>query len=76
MPKLPVVNGRKAMRALERAGFYLDDTEGSHHTMRHPESGRRASVPVHAGRDLKPGTLHAIIREAGLTVEEFIALLK
>jgi len=36
---------------------------------------RTVTVPVHAGRDLKPGTLRSIIRQAGLTVEEFTALL-
>ncbi len=76
MPSLPVVNGREALRALERGGFLLDGVEGSHHIMLHPDTRRRVSVPVHGGRDLKPGTLRGIIRDAGLTVEEFIRLLK
>lgn len=76
MPSLPVVNGREALRALERGGFLLDEIEGSHHIMLHPGTGRRVSVPVHGGRDLKPGALRGLIRDAGLTVEEFIRLLK
>jgi predicted RNA binding protein YcfA (HicA-like mRNA interferase family) len=39
------------------------------------DPGRTVTVPVKAGRDLKPGTLRAIIRQAGLTVEEFSGLL-
>jgi predicted RNA binding protein YcfA (HicA-like mRNA interferase family) len=51
-------------------------TAGSHHLLVHPEDPRRiVTVPVHGARDLKSGTLRAIIRQAGLTVEEFRALL-
>lgn len=76
MPRLPVLNGREVIRALERAGFVLDEIEGSHHVLIHESMARRVSVPVHGGRDLKPGTLRGIIRDAGLTVDEFVALLK
>jgi predicted RNA binding protein YcfA (HicA-like mRNA interferase family) len=41
----------------------------------HGDSSRTVVVPVHGGRDLKPGTLRAIIRQAGLTIEEFADLL-
>ncbi len=64
------------MRALARAGFMVDRIVGSHHMLVHPKDPRRAvTVPVHAGRDLKPGTLRSIIRQAGFTVDEFRALL-
>ncbi len=76
MPRLPVVNGRETIRALERGGFLVHEVGGSHHALIHPTAGRRVAVPVHGGRDLKPGTLRRIIRDAGLTVEEFIGLLK
>ena len=73
---LPVVSGRRVLRALQRAGFIVDRTTGSHHLLVHPEDPRRiVTVPVHGARDLKSGTLRAIIRQAGLTVEEFRALL-
>lgn len=76
MPKLPVVDGREMLRALTRAGFLLDGVEGSHHIMVHRGMGRRVAVPVHGSRDLKPGTLRGIIRDAGLTVDQFCGLLK
>ena len=64
------------MRALTRAGFIVDRIVGSHHILAHPDNPARVvTVPCHSSRDLKPGTLRAIIRQAGLTVEEFNELL-
>ncbi|RAY13728.1 hypothetical protein DPM19_18895 [Actinomadura craniellae] len=74
MPPLPVVSGAEVIKALEKAGFALTRVKGSHHMMRSPE-GRFTVVPVHQGKDLPPGTLRRIIRDAGLSVAEFIALL-
>jgi len=74
--RLPAVNGRAVIRALSQAGFVVDRIVGSHHVLTHPNDPRRTvSVPVHAGHDLKRGTLRAIIRQAGFTVEEFTDLL-
>ena len=42
--------------------------------MRNPESRAKISVPVHGGRDIPVGTLAAIIRQAGVSVEEWLAL--
>ena len=73
---LPVVSGNRVVRALTRAGFIVDRIVGSHHVLVHPtESTRTVTVPIHSSRDLKPGTLRAIIRQAGFTVEEFRELL-
>lgn len=74
--RLPAVDGNRVVRALSRAGFVVDRVVGSHHVMVRPgQPARTVTVPVHAGRDLRPGTLRAIVRQAGLTVEEFCALL-
>jgi predicted RNA binding protein YcfA (HicA-like mRNA interferase family) len=73
---LPVATGKDVVRALRSAGFAVERTVGSHHVMAFPnDPTRTVIVPVHAGRDLKPGTLRSIIRQAGLTVEEFTKLL-
>jgi predicted RNA binding protein YcfA (HicA-like mRNA interferase family) len=74
---LPIVSGSRVVRALTRAGFVLDRIVGSHHVLAHPNdpTRRTVTVPVHSARDLKPGTLRAIIRQAGLTIEEFKELL-
>jgi predicted RNA binding protein YcfA (HicA-like mRNA interferase family) len=74
--RLPIVTGQRVVRALERAGFVVDRIVGSHHVLEYPgDPTRTVVVPCHSGRDLKLGTLRGIIRQAGLTVEEFSALL-
>ena len=74
MAKLPVVPGRETVRALGRFGYRLDRQRGSHLILRDEDPPhRRLTVPDH--RELATGTLRAIIREAGLTVDAFIALL-
>ena len=75
MPKQPVVSGREAVRALERGGFVVDRQHASHVTMRHHGKRRTATVPVHANEDLPPGTLRGVLRQAGLTLTEFVELL-
>jgi len=70
--KLPACSGREAVRAFEKVGYVLDHQTGSHMILRHP-SGRRLTVPDY--RELAKGTLRALIRQAGLTVDQFVALL-
>ena len=75
-PSLPAVNARLVLAALRQAGFLVDRIVGSHHVLVHPGDARRTvTVPLHGARDLKPGTLRNIIRQAGLTVDEFRDLL-
>jgi predicted RNA binding protein YcfA (HicA-like mRNA interferase family) len=74
MPRLPVVSGREAVRALERIGYHIDRHRGSHIVLRQGhEPHRRLTIPDH--KELRPGTLRAIVRQAGLTVDEFVHLL-
>lgn len=74
--KLPVVNGKRVIQVLTKAGFLVDRIVGSHHVLVYPgDPTRTVTVPVHAGRDLKPGTVRSIIRQAGFTVEEFADVL-
>lgn len=73
--KLPAVTPRKLIRALEKAGFEVHHIAGSHHILRHKENAAlRVTVPFH-NRDLKAGTLHRIVKDAGLTADEFLDLL-
>jgi predicted RNA binding protein YcfA (HicA-like mRNA interferase family) len=74
MTRLPRVKGRAVVRALERAGFLVDRTRGSHVFLKHPD-GRATAVPVHSGETLGPGLLRAILRDTDLTVEQLIGLL-
>jgi predicted RNA binding protein YcfA (HicA-like mRNA interferase family) len=72
MSRLPVCSGQDAIRAFQKLGYQLDHQTGSHIILRHPQM-RRLTVPNH--RELAKGTLRALIREAGLTKEEFVNLL-
>lgn len=74
MPKLPVVSGIEVVKSLAKIGYEVDHQTGSHMILRHKEAPhRRLTVPRHD--ELAKGTLRAIIRQAGLTVEEFVELL-
>ena len=71
---LPTLSGSEIVRLLQRAGFEPHHRKGSHVTMKEKDSPhRRVVVPMHD--QVRRGTLRAIIRDAGLTVEEFVALL-
>ena len=70
-----MVSGRETLKVLYRAGFTYASRDGSHESVRHPVTRRKATVPDHGGEDLPTGTLRKILRDAGLTVEEFVALL-
>ena len=72
MSRLPVCSGQDAIRAFQRMGYQVDHQTGSHIILRHPQM-RRLTVPNH--QELAKGTLRALIREAGLTKEEFFQLL-
>ena len=71
-PELPVVPGSEAARALEKADFSRVSQRGSHLKLRNP-AGRTVIVPLH--RELARGTLRSILRQSGLTTEEFLELL-
>ncbi|MDI6643169.1 MAG: type II toxin-antitoxin system HicA family toxin [Candidatus Hodarchaeaceae archaeon] len=72
MTKLPVVSGKDVLKALIKLGYYVRDQRGSHVHLRHPYR-RPLTIPLHD--TIAKGTLRAIIREAELTVDEFIKLL-
>lgn len=74
-PKLPRITCRDLVRALRRAGFEERRQRGSHLTMRRQSDGKRVTVPVHEGQTVPVGTLRAILRDAGLTVEDLMELL-
>ena len=72
MPKLPVISGAEAVRAFVRAGWQVDRQRGSHVVL--IKLGHVASLSVPQHRELAPGTLRALIRASGMTVEEFVLL--
>ena len=72
--KLPAVKPRELIRALEKVGWRLDRTRGSHRILVHPVLRKAVPVPAH-NRDLKPGTLAGILRSTGLTRDQLHELL-
>jgi len=73
MSGLPRLSGRACAKALARAGFYLKRQEASHMILRRDDPFAQLVVPDH--KELDRGTLRAIIRQAGLSVEEFSKLV-
>jgi len=74
MSRLPVVSGKTLCKILARLGYEIDHQTGSHIILRNRHAPyRRLTVPNH--KEIAKGTLRSILRETGLTIEEFRALL-
>jgi len=72
MTRLPSLTYREVIARLREAGFVFDrQAKGSHELWYNPVTRRRTTVPNHPGT-IPRGTLAAIIREAGLSVDEFL----
>jgi predicted RNA binding protein YcfA (HicA-like mRNA interferase family) len=71
MPKLPHVSGAQAVKALERLGFTVARQSGSHIILRKGSTG--CVVPNH--KEIKIGTLAGILRQAGISTDEFLRVL-
>jgi predicted RNA binding protein YcfA (HicA-like mRNA interferase family) len=78
VPKVPPVTGSELIQALKRVGFEVTRQRGSHVQLRRNETDGTVTtfpVPVHAGRTLKRGTLHGILRKTGIDPETLVDLL-
>ena len=74
MSKLPVISATRLIKTLSKLGFHIDHQTGSHIILRNSKPPfRRLTIPNH--KEIARGTLNAIIEDAGLTREEFLALL-
>ena len=73
MSQLPVISGAECIKALEKVDYFLDRQRGSHIILIREEPRTTVTVPNH--KELDKGTLRAIIRQAGLSVDEFVSLL-
>jgi predicted RNA binding protein YcfA (HicA-like mRNA interferase family) len=71
MPKLPLVSGEKAVKALQRLGFFVDRQRGSHVVMKKitAEGERGCVIPMH--KEVATGTLRSALKLAGVSSEEF-----
>ncbi len=74
MPKLPIISGKEVIKVLSKIGYEVDHQTGSHFILRQREYPyRRLTVPNH--KEIAKGTLRGIIKQSGLSVENFIELL-
>ncbi len=74
--RLPVVSGDDAIAAFRRAGYDVTHQRGSHVRMRHPLDPGRLPLPVPRHHELKPGLLRRLVRDVGLSIDEFRGLLR
>lgn len=69
--RLPALRPAEVVRAMEKAGWYVHRQKGGHLIMHKEGFSNLLVIPIH-NRDLPRGTLHGIIIDAGLTIEEFL----
>ncbi len=74
MSNFPSVKAKDFIKVIEKLGFYLDRQKGSHAIYK-DNYGQRVVVPIHSGKDLKPGTLMGMIQDIGINKETFFELL-
>ncbi len=72
--RLPVLSGRELVKILRKAGFRVVSRRGSHIKMRKASGGKRITTIVPDHKEIDRGTLPEIIRQCGMTREEFIKL--
>lgn len=76
MPRrLPSIKGKELIKTLKKLGFVERRTTGSHVIMKNSETNKIIPIPMHGSKDIKRGTLFAIIKQTGISVEEFEKLL-
>jgi len=70
LSRLPRLTAKQPIRAPERNGYRVVRTSGSHTHLAHPSRPGRLTIPVHTGKVIGPGLLHAILRQARLRPED------
>ncbi len=76
MPKLPGISGREAIKRFERLGYKAIRQRGSHIRLIHPTDSALQPLTIPDHKELGRGLLRKLLRDAGLTVKEFLALKK
>ena len=75
MPKVPIVSGQEAVRALQRLGFMLDRQKGSHAILKKLTPGGEVGCVIPMHREVAAGTLRSALKMAGVEIEDFAAQL-
>lgn len=74
--RLPIVSGEDVAKTLSKIGYQVVRQKGSHLRLRDPSNSSHKPITLPLHRELKPGLLRKIIRDAHLSVEEFVELLE
>jgi len=72
MSILPILKAGIVLRKLSRVGFKIHKIKGSHYILRNLLTGRTTSVPLHGGKDIGRNLLIEILKQAGITIKEFL----
>jgi predicted RNA binding protein YcfA (HicA-like mRNA interferase family) len=75
MSNLPSIKAKDFIKVIEKLGFYFDRQKGSHAIYKNAD-GLRVVVPIHSGKDIKPGTLMGMIQDIGIDKETFFKLVQ
>lgn len=75
MPKLPPIKAQELLKLLIKIGFSKHHQAGSHIQIKHAD-GRRTTIPYHPKKEIRRGTLAAILKDISIEEEEFIKLRK
>lgn len=70
--KLPALKAKEVVKGLKAIGFVEKRITGSHIIMKNPKNNKIVVIPTHGTKDIKRGTLFSIIKQAELSVEEFL----
>ncbi len=73
MNSIPTLRAKEVAAVLAKLGFIVVRQKGSHRQYRHPD-GRGTTVPFHAGRDISPILLRQIVKDIGLSINDFLGL--
>ena len=73
-PRLPRLTAKEVVRIVERHGFVLSRSSGSHRIYKNA-AGKRTTVPFHAGRTLHPKVLRSILRDTEMTPDQLVDAL-
>jgi len=74
--KLPALKPKEFVRVLLKVGFRVDTQKGSHVQLEHGSKSLKVTVPFHSGFDLPPEIVHSILKQAQISRDEFLELLR
>jgi predicted RNA binding protein YcfA (HicA-like mRNA interferase family) len=75
MSHFPSVTANDFIKVIGKLSFYFDRQKGSHAIYKN-DLGDRVVIPIHSGKDLKPGTLKGMLQDVGIDKETFFELLR